>query len=335
MAVPVNTFTSPVAIGNREDLSDELSRLEPEKTPFYSNIGKATASATFTEWQLESLEDVDDNNVHAEGDDTAIQESQNRVRVGNQTQIFKKSVSVSGTQQAVTTAAVADEYDHQKALKMIALRRDKERAMLSKRGSNKQGEDSTGAAVPNVNGAPAGRRMGGAQAWITTNVSRGVGGANGGFSAGNVQAPVAGAPRPFTEDLLKEGLESRFNNVGDASPNLTAYMSSGLKEVFAGFAGLSETRDKATRSNKRVIYGAVDIYMGNFGTINAVPHAYGLDGDEVLIVDHAYFKKSSLRGTFTEPLANTGDTMKSQIISECTLKCLNEESAVLIADLAA
>ena len=75
MAVPVNTFVSPVAIGNREDLSDELSRIEPEKTPFYSNIGKATAEATYTEWQLESLEDVDDNNAHAEGDDTAIQQS--------------------------------------------------------------------------------------------------------------------------------------------------------------------------------------------------------------------------------------------------------------------
>lgn len=335
MAVPANTFTSPVAIGNREDLSDELSRIEPEKTPFYSNIGKAKADATFTEWQIESLEAVDDDNVHAEGDDTAIQASQNRERIGNRTQIFKKSVSVSGTQQAVTTAAVADEYEHQKALKMIAMRRDCERAMLSKRGSNKQGEDSAGAAVANVNGAPAGRRMGGAQAFITTNVSRGAGGANGGFSAGNVQAPTAGTARPFTEDLLKEVLSSRFTNSGEASPNLAAYMSADLKEVFAGFAGLSETRDTATRKNKRVIYGAVDVYVGNFGTITAIPHAYGLDGDEVLIVDHAYFKKATLRGASTSPLANTGDSMKSQIIKEVTLKCLNEESAALIADLAA
>ena len=337
MAVPVNTFVSPVAIGNREDLSDELSRIEPEKTPFYSNIGKATAEATYTEWQLESLEDVDDDNAHAEGDDTAIQPSQNRVRVGNRTQIFKKSVSVSGTQQAVTTAGVADEYEHQKALKMIALRRDKERAMLSKRGSNKQGEDSVGTALPPVplpsgGTGPVGRRMGGAQAWITTNVDRGAGGANGGFVGSNVQAPVAGAPRPFTEGLLMNALGSRFENSGEAAPMLSAYMSRALKDTFASFAGLSETRDKATRSSKRVIYGSVDVYVGNFGTITAIPHAYGLDGDEVLIVDHAYWKKSDLRGAFTEPLANTGDTMRSQIIAECTLKCLNEESAALIAD---
>ncbi len=333
MAVPQNTFTSPVAVGNREDLSDELSRIEPEKTPFYSNIGKATADATYTEWQIESLEAVDDNNAHAEGDDTAIQPSSNRVRPGNRTQIFKKSVSISGTQQAVTTAAVADEYEHQKAKKMIAMRRDCERAMLSKRGSNKEGEDSAGAAVPAVNGAPAGRRMGGAQAWITTNVSRGAGGANGGFVTSNVMAPTAGTARVFTEDLLKEGLNSRFVNSGNASPNLSAYMSADLKETFASFPGLSETRDKASRSSKRVIHGAVDVYVGNFGTITAIPHAYGLDGDEVLIVEHGYWKKAMLRGAQTTPLAVTGDTMKSQIIKECTLKCLNEESAILIADL--
>ena len=327
MAVPQNTLVSDEAVGNREDLSNELSRLEPEKTPFYSNIGAATANATFTEWQIENIDDVDTDNSHLEGDDTALEAANIRLRVGNQTQIFKKSVVISGTQQAVETAAVADEYDRQKMLKVIAVRRDMETAFLSKTPSNKEGEDAAGAATPQNP-----RRLGGLQAWITSNVSRGVGGANGGFATGNVQAATPGAPRAFTEDLFKEVLLSRFNGTGQASKNLQGYMSGVHKQQFSAFAGLSETRDKVAGTGKRTVYGASDIYVGDFGTITAVPHAYGID-DAVAIVDPQYWKKATLRKLKTTPLAVTGDSMKSQMIGECSLKSLNEESSCLIADL--
>ena len=54
MAVPTNTLNSITAVGNREDLSNELSLISPDSTPFMSNIGKATANAAFTEFDRDA-----------------------------------------------------------------------------------------------------------------------------------------------------------------------------------------------------------------------------------------------------------------------------------------
>ena len=40
MAIVANTFQSTSAVGNREQLSDVVSRITPEDTPIYSMIGK-------------------------------------------------------------------------------------------------------------------------------------------------------------------------------------------------------------------------------------------------------------------------------------------------------
>jgi len=320
MAVPTNTLNTLQAVGNREDLSDEISRVAPEKTPFMSNIGTAKADATYTEWQIESLDALNTDNSHLEGDDTAIETANVRERVGNRTQIFKKSGSITGTQQAVDTAAVADELDRQKMLKGIAMKRDMEYAMIVNQGSQQQ------------SGATK-RKMAGALAWITSNTSRGVGGADGGFSGSDVTAATDGTQRTFTETLLKDVLLQRFNETGETTDNLQAYMSGKHKEEFAAFPGLSETRDSVSgKRGKRVIHGAADVYVGNFGQITAIPHAYALTRD-ALIVDPSRFKKATLRKVFSEDLPKNGDSMPFQMIGECTLKSLNEKASAVIADL--
>ena len=40
MASPLNTVLSTVAVGNREQLSDIVSRITPEDTPIYTMAGK-------------------------------------------------------------------------------------------------------------------------------------------------------------------------------------------------------------------------------------------------------------------------------------------------------
>lgn len=322
MAVPTNTLNTIAAVGNREDLSNELSLISPESTPFISNIGKATADATYTEWQTEELEAVDTDNSHLEGDDTANEAANIRDRVGNHTQIFKKSGGVAGTQQAVDKAAVADELDHQKMLKLKAMKRDMEVAMIGNNASRAQSGSTT-------------RKLGGALAWLESNTSVGSTGADGGFASNVVSAATDGTARTFTETLFKDVLKQRFNTTGEAGDNLIAFMSANHKELFAAFAGLSETRDSVQgKKGKRVIYGAADVYVGNFGQITTIPHAYGLTRD-VLIVDPSMFKVATLRKTFSEALAKSGDSDKFQIIGEVTLKCLNEKSHAAIRDLTA
>ena len=45
MAVVANTFQSTSAVGNREQLSDVVSRITPEDTPIYSLISKGKVQA--------------------------------------------------------------------------------------------------------------------------------------------------------------------------------------------------------------------------------------------------------------------------------------------------
>ena len=322
MAVNANTLTTLQAVGNREDLSDDISRINPEKTPFYSNTGKLKGgvSATFTEHQLEELDPVNTDNAHLEGDDTAIEAANVRERIGTYTQIFKKSGSVAGTQEAVDTAGVEDELDRQAMLKGIAARRDMEAAFLSKTASRPQSGTNA-------------RKLAGALSWMETNVSRGATGANGGWNGTTTDAPTDGTLRTFEESQLEAVMLSRFNATGEITANLTAYMGGALKQAFGAFPGLSETRD-APKGNRRVIYGAADVYQSNFGRLTAVPHAYALDRD-VLIADNSYWKRADLRPMTREPLPKTGDAEKFQMIGECTLVSRNQKASALIADVRA
>jgi hypothetical protein len=47
MAAPTNSITTVNAIGNREDLENDIYRLAPEDTLFTSNIGKGKCSAIY------------------------------------------------------------------------------------------------------------------------------------------------------------------------------------------------------------------------------------------------------------------------------------------------
>ena len=69
MALPTNTFTTFTAIGNREDLSDMIYRIDPVDTPFVSGVDKTKASAVNHEWQTQALASAVATNFQLEGDD--------------------------------------------------------------------------------------------------------------------------------------------------------------------------------------------------------------------------------------------------------------------------
>jgi hypothetical protein len=55
MAIVTNTFTTYSAKGIREDLSNIITNISPEETPFMSNIGKENVTNTLYEWQTDVL----------------------------------------------------------------------------------------------------------------------------------------------------------------------------------------------------------------------------------------------------------------------------------------
>jgi hypothetical protein len=317
MSAPTNTETTLTAKGIREDLSNLIFRVAADKTPFISNIGRTKATNTFHEWQTETLADPDGENAALEGGDVGTLGAPNRTtRVGNRCQILTKDGGVSGTAEEVDKAGRASELARQKLLKGKEAMRDLEKAAIGNRASQAEsGSDP--------------RKMGGAVAWITSNVSRGSGGSNGGYSGGTVSAATNGTQRTFTEDQLKDVMALAF--AAGASPS-QVYLTAANKQDFSAFAGIADIRLDAAKGQKATIMGAADFYQSDFGILAAIPHPYGLSRD-ALFADPDYLKLATLRPWKTTPLAKTGDSEKFQLVGEFTLEVGNQAAHAVVADL--
>ena len=112
MAVPNGTHQTHQAIGNREDLTDLISNIAPTETPFYSMVPRVKARMTKHEHQTDSLA-APASNRNLEGDDSAVNTAVPTTRVFNFTQIFKKTIQVSGTQEVVDKAGRDSEIAYQ------------------------------------------------------------------------------------------------------------------------------------------------------------------------------------------------------------------------------
>src|SRR4051812_17794844 len=124
MTMPVNTQTTYSSIGNREDLSDMIYRIDPVDTPFMTGVEREKATAVNHEWQTQALAAASGSNAQLEGDDPTDVATTPTVRLGNQCQISYKIARVTGTQQAVDHAGRDNELAYQEMLKGLELKRD-------------------------------------------------------------------------------------------------------------------------------------------------------------------------------------------------------------------
>ncbi len=316
MSAPTNIVTTLTNVGDREDLEDVIYRVAPEETPFVANIGKTNATAVFHEWQLESLATPSSTNAQLEGDDISSFDAPNlTTRVGDYNQIYRKSFIVSRTAEIVDKAGRKSEINRQKVLKGIELRRDVEMRVIGNYASN---AESGGTA----------RKTAGALAWLTSNTSKGAGGADGGYATGVVSAATNGTQRTFTETLVKAVLASAFSN--GARPK-QAYMGPTQKQEFSTFTGIADIRAEASGGHMATIYGAADVYVSDFGNLALIPHPYGLTRD-VLLADPEYFALGVLDGVKSKQLSDTGDSTKFMLTQELCLVCRNEKAHAAIRD---
>lgn len=316
MTVPSNTQMSYATVGLREDLENNIYKVSANLTPFTNMIGNASVSQPYHEWETYSTRAAA-SNANEQGDDTSASASQQPTRVGNRTQIFKDAGTISETTKASTVAGQSDTEAWQKLQKSEALVKDIEYAFLTNQAS-----------VTAADGVAP--KLGGFQAWITSNVSRGSGGSSGGFSGGTVSAATNGTQRPLTEALLKTVLASSFTN--GASNIKYALCSATHKQTFSQFTGIADIRTEVKGTNQATIYAGADVYVSDFGAITIVPVQYPLTRD-VLLVDPSMWAVGTLRPMKIEPLAKTGDGSKFQIVAEKTLISRNQKASAIIADL--
>lgn len=315
MSAVSGTATTLTTKGIREDLEDTIYRVAPNKTPFSNNVGNSgKATNTFHEWQTETLAAAAVN-AQLEGDDSPSFASSENVttRVGNYCQIFRKVGIVSGTDEVVKKAGRASEINRQKVIKGIELRTDMELAWLNNVASN---QESGGTA----------RHSGGLRSWLISNTSLGAGGSTTGFATGVTTAATPGTTRTLTESLLKAVRATAFNN--GATPS-QAYMGATTKQTMSSFTGIASIRVDAKPTEQATIVGAADVYIDDFGKMTFIPHQYALSG-AVMLVDPEMVGIATLRGMFTDTLAQTGDATKFQILAEKTLVVKNEKAHAMI-----
>ena len=113
------TYLTSNAVGEREDLSSVISRIDPDETPLFSNGKKQTTKGVFHEWQVQELAAAVDTNYVNEGADFSYVNPSATVRLGNYHQISVQAASVSGTLDSVDKAGREKETAYVKILKGI------------------------------------------------------------------------------------------------------------------------------------------------------------------------------------------------------------------------
>jgi hypothetical protein len=311
MAIVANTFTTYDAIGVREQLDDLIYNIAPTDTPFMSGIGKGKASNVFFEWQTDTLASAA-NNAQLDGDDvgsfTAVTPT---VRIGNRTQISRKTMVVSATEQAILKAGRKDEVAYQVTLKMKELKRDMETA-LTQNTTSVTGNTTTA------------RQTRGLEGWVATNNSLGAGGAAPAPSTNT--APTDGTQRAFTEAMLKSVAQSVFTSGGD--PDMLM-VGAAQKQVVSTFTG-NATRMKDAKDGS--LQASISVYTSDFGTFKIAPNRFQRNRTAFLLQTDMW-KLMTLRPMQVVDLAKTGDADKKLLVCEYGLMSNQEAASGAVRDL--
>ena len=288
------------SVGQREDLSDVLTILEPESTPFVSMANKATATGTFFEVQVDDLSTANFDGVNEGEDVTAFDnKAANRARIGNYIQKFRRTYAVSDIAELVDTAGVANEFAASEAKAVREIKRDLEAAVCS--AQDRQADSGAGAPY----------KTRGMFKWL------GVGGQPSDVPtfAQNVANDTTGTQ---TEATFNSVLQELYEANGMPGGQLTLIAGPTLKKEIsdfarqAGGAGFAFSVTQPAESKKITL--TVNLYEGDFGTIAIVPSVFlnrtsgssTIDGDAGLLIDPEYVAIHTLKAESNSELENQG-----------------------------
>ena len=317
MAIVTNTFTTFDAKGIREDLSNVITNIAPEETPFMSNIGRESVSNSLYEWQTDTLAAAAANK-QLEGDDvTSFDAVTATVRLQNYAQISRKTIVLSATEEVVNKAGRRSELAYQIAKRGAELKRDQEFTMLN-------------GAVAAAGNTTTARGTASLQAFIKTNYDMQTNGANPSYTTLPNSARTDGNVRTFTETILKNVIQQVWTAGGTPKILMTGPVN---KQRVSGFSGIASSRfniDGGARP--ATIIGAADIYVSDFGNVQVVPNRFQRERD-AFVIDPDYAKLMTLRPYQQIELAKTGDAEKRLLIVEWGHKVLAENAHGIAADL--
>ena len=317
MTIVANTFTTFDAKGIREDLSNVITNIAPEETPYMSNIGRESVSNSLYEWQTDTLASAAANK-QLEGDDvTSFDAVVATVRLQNYAQISRKTIVLSATEETVNKAGRKSELAYQIAKRGAELKRDQEFTMLN----------GAVAAAGNTTTARGTASLG---AFVKTNVDMQTNGANPSYTTLPNSARTDGNVRTFTETILKNVIQQTWAAGGTPKMLMVGPVN---KQRVSGFSGIASSRFNIDGGAKpATLVGAVDIYVSDFGNIQVIANRFQRERD-AWVIDPDMAKMTTLRPYQQVELAKTGDAEKRMLIVEWGHKVLAENGMGLAADL--
>ena len=317
MTIVSNTFTTYSAKGIREDLSNVITNIAPEETPFQSNIGRETITNTLFEFQTDTLADAAAN-AQLEGDDVGTFDSVvATVRVTNYAQISRKTIVLSNTEEVVNKAGRRSELAYQIAKRGSELKRDQEFVFLN--GGVAVAGNTTTARVTASLGA-----------FVKTNTDKQTNGTDPSYTTLPNSARTDGNVRTFTETILKNVIQKVWSAGGTPKILMVGPVN---KQRVSGFSGIASSRFNIDGGAKpATLIGAVDIYVSDFGNISTIANRFQRERD-AWVLDPDYAKMVVLRPYQQVELAKTGDAEKRMLLIEYGLKITAENAHGLAADL--
>ena len=310
----------------REDLTDVIYNISPTEVPFQANIGRGNADQTLHEWQIDELAAVDLGNAAIDGADFGTDQSDPAQRIGVYMQISIKYIAVSRRANIVNKAGRRSELAYQIAKKGKELRRDVE-GISTNNQATLQGNSSTASLTAGLG------------AWIKTNTSRGVGGADPSLSNGTFGVPdtaaTDGTLRALSESDMLQILRECYDEGGN--PNMMMCGTT-IKQRFSNYMFTSSARIATQRQDQGPVnrggvsvVGAVDVYVSDFTVLDVVPNRFQRERD-FWILDSEYWEIAYLDGYKTETIAKIGDAERRHILVDWGLASHNEAASGVVAD---
>lgn len=296
------TFTTFDSVGAKEDVSDVISMLNKHETPFTSSLSNRTVTQKTYEWQEDEQEGGKDN-AQVEGFDAVEEDGTTTEMRSNTTQIFSRTIRLSGSVEATEHYGRKSELARQLVKKGKALKLDRERACV--------GVDQ----VSVLGSKTVARRHASVSQLI---------------DAGNKIANEV-IDGPIAEVTLRKAIKKNYDEGGSARRFMVAPYVAEQTAEFAGNA--SRTREVTGKSAKEIVH-VVDVYTTALGTLTIETNRE-MKVDFGLLWNPSDWKGVTLkgRGWFRETLAKTGDNTKIMLAGEYGLQHNNFKASTLVTSI--
>ena len=290
--------------GSQRDLLDSITMVDAKETPFMAMVpkGSAPTNALF-EWPVDVAETPGDNAVYdgtdlADGDYAAGEPTNSYDVMANRVQWFRRQAKIGKLAQNVQNqAGIKDHYAYSVTKKLLQLKRDAEVRFCSANIRQATGDTlyySAKVAVDAGSGSTTANKTRGLGEFVnpgaseTTHIPASyktpaasyVGGYHNGTAWAGTDTTDASA---LTESQVESVLQSIYEQTGKTQ-TLTLLSGTNVKKRFKDFTqtqfGSDGTTNVAAASairsynadlkDKRII-STVDVYEGDFGTLELVP----------------------------------------------------------------